>query len=74
MDLVKAGSAVSPASGTAMITQLTGNGFTANVNRSVALSSTSGAINLAAGDTVFLKIVTGAAETLCPPLVTLIFD
>lgn len=74
IDIVKAASGTAIASGTAMVTQIAGDtGLTANTNIKCTVN-TDGSVNLAAGDTVGVKIVTQGTETLTPPQFLLVFE
>lgn len=74
IDLLKLPSGTAVASGVAMITQIAANALVANTNYKCAISSVTGAATLAVGDSVFLKVVSQATETLTPPTVTALFE
>lgn len=72
IDILKAASGTAITAGTAMITQIAGNTPVAATNYKAAVNS-NGTQVAAAGSAIVLKVVTGAAETLKPPMIRCIF-
>ncbi len=64
IDILKVPSGTAMTAGTAVVTQIAGNAITADTDYAMAVVAA--AKNLAAGDSLVAKIVSGAAETLKP--------
>lgn len=72
LDLIYAASGTAMTSGTTMVTQVAGNGYTADTDKKLTIN-TDGTQNVPSGSIVFVKLVTGASETLKPLVVDLEF-